>query len=196
MEYTQQDVESNLGLVFAMANEMYNRLCGGKGKVIEYQDLVSEGVIGLHLALRRFDPSRGFKLSSFAVATIRGCMLQGHRRLFTELWKAEASGITVRTISLFGGDEIEPILGVDDQGVGARGILERLDRRMFWDKIFKVLTRRQKEVVHLTLEGMTQIEISQFLGVTKQAVHITYHNAVGRAKTVLSEGDDAFEEAA
>lgn len=185
MEYTQQDVENNIGLVFMVANEMYGRLCEGKGGMYEYQDLISEGIVGLHFALERFDPSKGFKFSSFAMPTIKGFMLRGHRNLFKELWKAKGAGISAWTISLYKKDTLRPILGVDDRGMGAQKMFDRLDRRMFWKKVLKALTKRQKEVVQLILDGMTLVQISRVLGVSRQAVFITYNNAVKRARSTI-----------
>lgn len=41
---------------------------------IEYEDLISEGMIGLIKALKRFDQSYGVKFSTYAVPTISGAM--------------------------------------------------------------------------------------------------------------------------
>jgi RNA polymerase primary sigma factor len=57
-------IETNLGLVTWFANRY--RGCG-----LDYLDLVQEGNIGLIKAVHRFDPSRGAKLSTYAIWWIR-----------------------------------------------------------------------------------------------------------------------------
>ena len=58
-------VERNLGLVYACAKRFI-------GKGVEYDDLVSAGCLGLVKAIDRFDPDRGYQLSTYAVPVILG----------------------------------------------------------------------------------------------------------------------------
>jgi len=58
-------IEQNLGLVHACAKRFI-------GKGIEYEDLYSAGCLGLVKAIDRFDDSRGYKLSTYAVPVILG----------------------------------------------------------------------------------------------------------------------------
>lgn len=48
---------------------------------VDVEDLVSDGTFGLVDAIDRFDPSKGFAFSTFAVGRIRGSMLDGLRAL-------------------------------------------------------------------------------------------------------------------
>ncbi len=47
---------------------------------VELDDLIGYGAIGLIQAVDRFDPGRGIKFSTYAVARIRGAMLDGMRK--------------------------------------------------------------------------------------------------------------------
>ena len=58
-------IEQNLRLVHACARRF-------KGKGIEYDDLYSAGCLGLTKAADRFDESRGFSFSTYAVPVILG----------------------------------------------------------------------------------------------------------------------------
>jgi RNA polymerase sigma factor for flagellar operon FliA len=69
-------VSANLGLVYDLAA----RLSRGRSIGVELNDLVGAGVQGLIQAARAFDPSRGLAFSTFAVARIRGAMLDELRR--------------------------------------------------------------------------------------------------------------------
>jgi RNA polymerase sigma factor for flagellar operon FliA len=50
-------------------------------RLLDYDDVLSYGTIGLIQAVDRFDPSRGVKFESFAVARIRGAILDALRAL-------------------------------------------------------------------------------------------------------------------
>ena len=58
-------VEDNLGLVGALARRFI-------GKGIEYEDLYSAGSLGLCKAAKRFDKTKGFAFSTYAVPVILG----------------------------------------------------------------------------------------------------------------------------
>ncbi len=69
-------VDAYLPLVGAIAKTVSRRL----PSVVELNDLINDGVIGLIEALRRYDPSRGVAFSAYAGHRIRGAMLDGLRR--------------------------------------------------------------------------------------------------------------------
>ena len=81
-------ITDNMGLVHACAHRF-------KGRGIEYEDLFQAGCIGLIKAADAFDPSRGFKLSTYAVPVILGEM----RRLFRDGGAVKISR-TVKELSL------------------------------------------------------------------------------------------------
>ncbi|NEZ45909.1 FliA/WhiG family RNA polymerase sigma factor [Clostridium niameyense] len=57
-----------------------SRVIIGKTKYIEYEDLVSYGMIGLMDALNKFDVSKGMKFSTYASIRIKGSMIDELRR--------------------------------------------------------------------------------------------------------------------
>ena len=61
----QEMIENNYGLVHACANKF-------RGRGVEYDDLFQAGCIGLIKAADKFDPSRGFAFSTYAVPVILG----------------------------------------------------------------------------------------------------------------------------
>lgn len=63
-------VRANLRLVSKLASKFHGRT----GPALEIEDLFQEGVIGLSHAISKFDPERGFKLSTYATWWIRQSM--------------------------------------------------------------------------------------------------------------------------
>jgi RNA polymerase sigma factor FliA len=52
----------------------------GKTKYLEYEDLVSYGIVGLLDAISRYDSSKGMKFSSYATLRIKGAMIDEIRK--------------------------------------------------------------------------------------------------------------------
>lgn len=69
-------VEKYIPLVKYLAS----RIMLGKTKYIEYEDLVSYGIVGLLDAINRYDSSRGMKFSSYATLRIKGAMIDEIRK--------------------------------------------------------------------------------------------------------------------
>ncbi|EPS52489.1 RNA polymerase sigma factor for flagellar operon [Clostridium botulinum A1 str. CFSAN002368] len=63
-----------------MVKYIASRVIIGKTKYIEYEDLVSYGMIGLMDALNKFDESKGMKFSTYASIRIKGSMIDELRR--------------------------------------------------------------------------------------------------------------------
>jgi RNA polymerase sigma factor (sigma-70 family) len=84
-------IESNLGLVHAMANAY-------RGRGVADDDLVQEGTVGLIQAVDRFDPGRGVKFSTYAAWWIRRALIDalGQARAIRMPAKAERSLSAVR----------------------------------------------------------------------------------------------------
>ncbi len=57
-----------------------SRVIIGKSKYIEYEDLVSYGMVGLMDALNKFDEERGMKFSTYASIRIKGAMIDELRK--------------------------------------------------------------------------------------------------------------------
>ena len=72
----EQIVQKFIPLVKYIAS----RVSLGKNKYIEYEDLVSYGMIGLMDAISKFDNSKGMKFSSYASIRIKGAMIDEIRR--------------------------------------------------------------------------------------------------------------------
>src|SRR5262245_39113795 len=67
----EQLVSSNLPLCVYLAKRSKSR---GRRKGLAFGDLVGAGVIGLHDAIKHFDPERGVPLASFAYLDILGAI--------------------------------------------------------------------------------------------------------------------------
>ncbi len=67
-------VDAYTPLVRSLASRAYARR---SGTALQFADLVQQGMVGLLEAIDRFDPERGPRFESFALARIEGAMLDG-----------------------------------------------------------------------------------------------------------------------
>lgn len=90
LQAVQQFVRANLRLVVSIAKRYVNR-------GLTLLDLIQEGNIGLMQAVKRYDPYRGVKLSSYAAWWIRAYML----RFILNNWRLVKIGTTQAQRKLF-----------------------------------------------------------------------------------------------
>ncbi len=189
MEYTEDDITSNMGLVYHVAKRMRHLERSG---VMEFEDLINEGVVGLIFALDRFDESKGFKFSCYACKCISGYMLRGHRSLHMEQWKAMQSRYDVPStkISMYqtwlDSDEVKEVVGCDDRGMGACAMFDAVNNRCVWDHLLPLLSPRQRQMMEMSFQDVTQEQIAIDLGVTRQCVSQTMKLAIKRAKSFFA----------
>lgn len=74
---SSEAVKRYLPLVKSIARRVSMKL----PKYYDFNDLVSDGVVGLLLAIERFDPERGVKFETFATYYIKGSMLDNLPKL-------------------------------------------------------------------------------------------------------------------
>jgi RNA polymerase sigma factor (sigma-70 family) len=203
----QADIESNMGLVYMMAKRMKHLTHRG---TLEFDDLISEGTLGLIHALERFDSSRGFRFSPFAVKCIWGFMLRGHRNLHKEVWKAHDSWYDVPsvTVSIYrkgvgtGDAELDLIMGLDDHGVNAKAIFEDTHLMLVVSKLLAVAdSNRERQIIiqRFDLDGRgerTLQEIGNDLGITRERVRQIEAKILRRAREVLLPEFRKMQEAA
>lgn len=74
------DLRNQLVLQYSpLVKYVAGRVRSGLPPTVESNDLVSEGVIGLMDAIEKFDPGRGLQFQTYAVARIRGAIIDSLR---------------------------------------------------------------------------------------------------------------------
>jgi RNA polymerase sigma factor FliA len=64
-----------------LVKRVASRLGISESALLDYQDRISHGVLGLIEAVDRFDPERGFTFETYATPRIRGAILDGLREM-------------------------------------------------------------------------------------------------------------------
>jgi len=147
------------------------------------EDIIQEGMIGLYKAARDFQPERAGAFSAFAelcitrqiITAIKSATRQKHIPLnsYVSLNKPLSSGEPGRTL----GDILSAITVSDPE--------EMLINRERYDamsrKIEALLSRLERDVLLLYLEGRPYVEIAEILGRSPKAID----NALQRVKRKL-----------
>jgi len=144
--YDNGDLSAARKLVLAHMRFVAFIAHGYKGYGLEQADLIQEGMIGLMKAVKRFDPYKKVRLSSFAVYWIRAeiheyifknwkivkiATTKAQRKLFFKLKKAKAQIYTSLT-----NDQAEEI--ANDLGVRKKDVIEMESRLQSNDVAFEV----------------------------------------------------------
>ena len=181
-EVRDQLIVSHLNLVRFLASKFKNR-----GEPLD--DLIQVGTIGLIKAIDRFDPSRGLEFTTYATPTIMGEIKRHFRdkgwsvrvpRRLQEL-SAKVNQITdelttelQRSVPLEGGgssvdgDEAPSII---DQYITEDEALAGSDDRIVLEDAIADFSPREQEIIRMRfVEGLTQVEIAEKLGISQVQV--------------------------
>lgn len=152
--------ESNMNLVYVVLGQM--NLIADK----EFEDLVQEGFLGLMKACDTYDPSRGFKFSTYACTCIRNNILMYLR---TRRRQSKLRTISSDTFIKNSRDSQESIRLADlleDPG-------ESVDHKVATSLLIEALKSEHplyKTILRLTYEGYNQYEIGKRLGISQSYV--------------------------
>lgn len=143
-------------------------------------DLVQEGQIGFLEAARRFDPSRGIKLTTYAMPRARGAM-QDYLR------EADPLSRRQRQLARQGidcGPQIVPLATYAEETFGqADRELAAIDNRDEIDELLRGMKGRDRQILELYyLADCTMAEIAAAIGITESYVSMLHGQALARLR--------------
>lgn len=190
MDARNKLVEANLGLVVKMARKAAHDYAASGAK---FDDLVQEGTKGLMHAIDKFDPSRGFRLSTYAQNWI-GDSMETH---ISTLWKEPGAeigeGIASKEGMKGGETEYEPqtvIAQARSYDPTAEEELERKETESQIEQAMKKLSEREVYVIRariLTEEPKTLEEVGAELGLTKMRIKQIETEALGKMRIEMGK---------
>lgn len=159
--------EDHIGLACMIA-QRYTSI-----RPVEDSDQFGDAMVGLMMAVKKFDPSRGFKFSTFAYHVIKSFVLAGHKR--------RSKGVT-RLERVF----LDDISGIESNGDEQHSIDTNDLIATMLEKI-SILPPREQAVIRARLEGKKLREISEVIGVTKQRVQQIEDRATRSLRCMMAE---------
>ncbi len=173
--------------------------------LLEADDLVSYGIIGLINAIDRFDPSRGVRFEAFAAVRIRGAVIDRPAReeeaaaavgVSTSRYRQMLLDVSMTVMSL---DVPLSLLMQDDCVASLRDVLEdhetlgpadAVEQRELLAALSTAidhLPERERHLLSLYYhEELTMREISKMMGVSESRVCQLHMQAVSRLRSSMS----------
>lgn len=180
-------IERNLRLVVYIARKFDNTSVG-------LEDLISIGAIGLIKAVNTFDPSRNFKLATYASRCIENEILMHLRK--TSKLRSEIS-IDEPLNTDWDGNKLllSDILGTDENIVSSQ--LEQKDNKRIVLEAVMRLSRRDMEIMSMRFgllgyECKTQKQVADYLGISQSYISRLEKRIFQKLKKDLIKNDIAF----
>lgn len=154
----EQVILANLGLVKLAMKKLNIELCD--------EDMFSLGTIGLIESMNTFDPDRGFQFSTYATQAIIHKLLRERRKSYRQKQGLAIIFSLDEKRILDNGDEISYADMIPDKTCFEEDILLKL----YFEKEIGSLTKSEKEVLKLRLEGKSQSDIATIIGVSQVTI--------------------------
>lgn len=144
---------NNQGLVFSVVGKI--------ASADTFDEAVSFGQEGLIMAVDRFNPSLGYRFSTFAVPYIRGYILDRlHRRSRRNIGREISADFS-------GGDEFNSAPEPGDYREPERGFVQD----EIWETLLRYVDPKRGQVImEYYVNGLTLAEISQKVGLSRARV--------------------------
>lgn len=188
-------VRANMGLVRTIARRHRGYARKVLGQDLDDEDLESYGMEGLLRAIRGFDPSRGWKLSTYAYTAI-GQMIrrrvdERHALGGKAIRAARLKGLTLpRVVSEGGGaagdgdEDRMSLLDVAAASAATDGAGDELDARAVVARIPE-LGERDRFVLEAKLRGMTLAQVGAALGMSRRGAQLATTVACDHLRALL-----------
>lgn len=125
------------------------------------EDLFATGLVGVVKAVNTFNPDKGFAFSTYATQTIRNEILMTFRKKqITPAFSLD------EPYDLGNGESIDFSEMIADK----RRFEEEVTANTQIEQIFSVLDDRGKKIISLSMDGKTQREIAEILGISQSYV--------------------------
>ncbi len=169
-----EDLEKHLGLVFFM-KQQFSYLPDSR---LDWDELPSWGTEGLAFAIKNYDPSKGWKFSSYACICIRSFMMKGVRSLSKEIWRAKKKGLEVSNVSF---NAIPEHLW---PSYGHENIEHDVDVSMQIEQLLNSVPPKTREIVEFTFSHpeMTHQEIGEHFDISRSTVGLAWNRTIRTGK--------------
>ena len=192
-EARERMINANLRLVVTIAHDYANL-------GLPLLDLIAEGNIGLTKAVERFDPTKGAKLSTYAMWWIK----QAIKRALADQGKTIRVPVhlgeklaKMRRVTLQMSDELGELIG-DEETQTPFELLRDKDLRNEMDGLLEVLDDREKKIIsqRFGLDGgrpKTLENVAKNFGITRERIRQLQNIAVAKLHRALSKKEDLPE---
>ena len=139
----------------------------------DYSDLVQEGMIGLSRAINDYEEKKDVQFYTFANLCIDRQLSSFIRNISRDKHKVLNDSISFESSTNTIGRPLTDIL-LDDKNIDPEELYIRIEHENnLINKIYSILSPKEKEVFDLRIQGFSYKEIAELLNVTKKTVDNT-----------------------
>ena len=191
-------VEDNIKLIykptaaFYFGNEMVR-------KKYEFEELLSVATISLHRAVEKFDKSKGYEFSTYAIPLIRYGLLEFTRNDKWYYKRTNIKGIekyepvdmlstsmVIVDTSENGGKEIT----LEDTIVDQEDYYKKVEDKHIVEDLFKTCTEREKSILKAYFfEDKSQAQLSKEFKTSQSFISLVIKRNLKKFKKIIEEGD-------
>lgn len=188
---TTEEIQENLGLVYYMKGKLFRYLPDPR---LDWDELVSMGTEGLVFAIEHFDPSKGWKFSSYASVCIRGFMLRGISNTKREITRCKEKGIEVSNVSFSALEEA----GWDPAYTGHENIEHDAEISIRLNQLLSTLPPRRRAIIEYMLEhpDQTHRQVGDHFGLSRSAAGLAWTDAIEAGRRMWKVPAEEVREAA
>ena len=155
--------------------------------VMEREDLISWGMIGLAYAARAWDPARASSFSTLACKAINRMIIRGVRRE----WKPEQAAVTVSLDALMAGEETG---GRDERFVDQlssnhdveQEILDSEARTAIRSAVASLPAPQRRLIERHFFEDVPMAQIAKEMGLSRQGVYVRQRIILNKLRNALA----------
>jgi len=191
-EAIERLVVANLPFVVLVARDF-------RGRGVPFEDLLSEGCVGLLKAIRRFDPATGTRFMTYAGFWVRKAILQAlvdqPRTVRVPRYARERGRATFREIRIdaeapgSGGDTLAERIADRSRPGAADSLISRQERRRLRRHVLELSQREQAVITSrfglLGEPAQTLNEVGRRLGISRERVRQIEVGALSRLRSGL-----------
>lgn len=167
-------------LVLKLSNAFY--LIGG-----DQNDLIQEGMIAMYQAVTKYVAGKNTKFSTFATMCINRDLIDATKRAGTEKNRLLNEAVSLTSEADEDGFSMAEKIEDLDAAIPEKAFFQQAERKLFFERLDKKLSRMERQVLAMFLSGMSYTEIAKVLDKTPKSIDNAFQRIRQKCTEVKSE---------
>ncbi|MDD6155904.1 MAG: sigma-70 family RNA polymerase sigma factor [Lachnospiraceae bacterium] len=167
-------------LVLKLSNAFY--LIGG-----DQNDLIQEGMIAMYQAVTKYVAGKNTKFSTFATMCINRDLIDATKRAGADKNRFLNEAVSLTSDADEDEFSMEEKIGKLDATMPEEAFFQQAEKKLFFERLEKKLSRLERQVLELFLDGMSYTEIAKVLDKTPKSIDNAFQRIRQKCTEVKSE---------
>lgn len=167
-------------LVLKLSNTFY--LIGG-----DQNDLIQEGMIAMYQAVTKYVAGKNTKFSTFATMCINRDLIDATKRAGADKNRFLNEAVSLTSEADEDEFSMEEKIGKLDATMPEEAFFQQAEKKLFFERLEKKLSKLERQVLELFLDGMSYTEIAKVLDKTPKSIDNAFQRIRQKCTEVKSE---------